>query len=126
MIEKILLGCVLSLVSALGYLAKEMLSEIKATQKEHSTSLRVLRENITVLESKQATTNYTIQKVQESVTSVAQLQREAKSIFDHNLYEMRQQMKEYSEKQSKQKQNFGKIIFIVQKLYEAIGRVPKQ
>lgn len=120
MIEKIMLSLLMLMAAVIGWFIKEMLGEIRGTQKEHGTSLRILRENVTSLETKQANVEYSLRKVQESVTATAQLQRESKSILDHNLYEIRQQLKEQTDKQFKQEQNFGKVILIVQKLYAAV------
>jgi len=119
MIEKVILLTLTILFGALGWLIKEMLSDIKGTQKEHGKSLGNIREHVLRIEDKQATVEVEVSRLKDAVISNSNTQRETKSVLDHGLYEMRQQIKEQADEQYQQKQNFGKIILIVQKLYAA-------
>lgn len=122
MIEKILLSLFLLVCGALGFLMKELLSDIKGTQKEHTSSLLNLRQHVLRMEDKQAVLTGEVTRLKEAVTLSSATQREVKSVLDHGLYEMRQQLKVQSDEQFMQKQNFGKVIVIVQKLYAAAVR----
>jgi len=119
MMEKVLLALFLLSCSIVGYLVREMLSEIKGTQKEHSLTLTNIRQHVFKVEDKQSTLSVEISKLRETVTASAVAQRDAKTIIDHSLYEMRQQLKVQTDEQFEQKQNFGKVFLIVQKLYAA-------
>ena len=119
MTEKVLLGLLLMTLGALGWFVREMLAEIKGTQKEHGTSLSNIRNHVTKVEDKQSFLQVEVSKLRENVIAGNASQQETKSVLDHNLYEMRQQLKEQNDELFVQKQNFGKIFLIVQKLYAA-------
>jgi hypothetical protein len=119
MTEKVLLSLILMLAAALGWFVREMLSEIKGTQKEHSTTLSVIKQHVNRVEDKQAAVELALSRVQDTVIAGGQAQRDMKGVLDRNLFEIRQQLKEQADEQYAQKQNFGKIILIVQKLYAA-------
>lgn len=117
--EKVLLALLLMTLGALGWFVREMLSEIKGTQKEHGVSLTNIRNHVTKIEDKQSFLHVEFSKLRENVLAGNSTQQESKSVLDHNLYEMRQQIKQQNDELFEQKQNFGKIILIVQKLYAA-------
>jgi DNA-binding HxlR family transcriptional regulator len=117
--EKFSTPLLIALFGIVGYFLRDLLSDIKTTQKEHGTALSTLRTHIGRIEERQTTQNSILIELQRGVTATAEIQRETKSILDHNLYELRQQIKEQADEQFVQKQNFGKIIVIVQKLYAA-------
>lgn len=115
--EKLIAGLITVLIAALGWFIREMLDGIRDRQKEHSTSLTNIRQHVIRTEDKVSFLQTEMTRMKETLSGLSATQRETKANLDHSLYEMRQQIKEQADEQYEQKQNFGKVILIVQKLY---------
>ena len=119
MIEKILLFSLSTFVGLIGYLFHQILSDIRDKQKQHSTSLYNLRESVVRIEAKQNLLETTVSGFTGSVRQIEQTTKDAKNVLDHNLYELRQQIKEMRDAQYDMKANYGKVILLVENLYRA-------
>lgn len=121
MTEKVMLSVILLLCAIIGYFVRELLHDIKGTQKDHTTSLRNLRDHTLKIEERTNTLGNEITQLRELSTANATLQRETRSTLDHTLTEIRHQIKAGQDEQARQKQEFGKVTLIVHKLFTRLN-----
>lgn len=78
------------------------------------------------MELEQKSQSEKLSYVSKELSHAVEVSNKTKSTLDHNLYEMRQELKIVSEEQYEHKKNWGKVIIIIQKLHAAIKKDTKE
>lgn len=123
------LGSILSLfLIIIGFLLRRSISEIDDKIRSNGKSLHYVNEKLRAVELMQRTQGLQIEQTRDQSLAAASLTREMKAHVEDSLREMRQEIKRVTDEQYEQKQTFGKIIIIMQKLHAAVrgnGAPPK-
>jgi hypothetical protein len=120
--DTIILAITPILLSVIGYLVHRTVSDIDDSIKEVKKSQYVMSERQREMEVEQKTQSHKIDTLQKTVTHTHAISQTTKTTLDHNLYEMRQELKTVKDEQFEVRKNWGKIIFIMQKLHASIKK----